>query len=327
MHQAELGQPASFVIKAGWTLEQQAVQESEPLSASGRVDPEVLMKGGAPVLVAIVSRAGLNVPLTITDNDDGTYTCEYTADQDGPYKVEVLIGETPIPHSPFVVAVNLPRADPLQSAAHGAGLSNAVAGLSTVFNVTTRSSTGMPTWLRSNDQKIKVQFRAEGKTLLDSGAVVTMGSEVGQYVVTYCVKTPGAYDVSILLTEGGLEGGHVQNSPAALLVDAGEAFGPSCTANGEGIRSIKQGVSTDFRVETSDEHRCRCTRGGANVQVLIHGSSNPIVATVCDLTDGSYRVEYMPLEFGEHEIKVLVNGLLVRTASQTCISAIQPFGA
>ena len=76
MHQAELGQPASFVIKAGWTLEQQAVQESEPLSASGRVDPEVLMKGGAPVLVAIVSRAGLNVPLTITDNDDGTYTCE-----------------------------------------------------------------------------------------------------------------------------------------------------------------------------------------------------------------------------------------------------------
>lgn len=57
------------------------------------------------VQVALINEKGEDIEFTIQDNQDSTFTIEYTAPEPGKYKVTTLFGGKEIPKSPVDVEV------------------------------------------------------------------------------------------------------------------------------------------------------------------------------------------------------------------------------
>jgi len=86
---------------------QDGVQDNLPthftIEARG-TDGQPMGKGGDPFVVKIQGPAG-DVPNTITDNGDGTYTVNYAPEHAGPHTVNVTLKDKPVDRSPYTVNV------------------------------------------------------------------------------------------------------------------------------------------------------------------------------------------------------------------------------
>ena len=61
--------------------------------------------GPGDVQIALTNENGQDVPLTIEDNNDGTFTVEYKTPAAGKHQITVLYADTEIPQSPIIVPV------------------------------------------------------------------------------------------------------------------------------------------------------------------------------------------------------------------------------
>lgn len=64
--------------------------------------------GGGELVTSVKDEKGKDVPVNITDHNDGTYTAEYTAPAPGKYKVTTTYGGRPVPGSPVDIKVTPP---------------------------------------------------------------------------------------------------------------------------------------------------------------------------------------------------------------------------
>jgi filamin len=55
--------------------------------------------------MALTSEKGVDVPLLVTDNEDGTFTVDYCAPAPGNYTLNVLYGGVAVPRCPLRVPV------------------------------------------------------------------------------------------------------------------------------------------------------------------------------------------------------------------------------
>jgi filamin len=61
--------------------------------------------GLGDIQIALTSEKGTDVPLTVTDNEDGTFTVDYCAPTPGNYTLNVLYGGVAVPRCPLKVPI------------------------------------------------------------------------------------------------------------------------------------------------------------------------------------------------------------------------------
>lgn len=57
-------------------------------------------------MVSLANEKGVQVPVKVTDNRDGTFKVEFTATTLGIYTASVLFSGQPVPKSPFKITIH-----------------------------------------------------------------------------------------------------------------------------------------------------------------------------------------------------------------------------
>ena len=137
--------------------------------------------------------------LTVTPTyvGDGKYECVFVAAASGAYDVEITIGGTHIycgmgssePCSPFSIVVAPGPTSHETTVATGPGLSNAVAGVVSSFDIQAKDTYGNNRLVGGDEFDIKLVHKVSGATF---GAIVDDNND-GTYAVTYTVLEAGMY--------------------------------------------------------------------------------------------------------------------------------------
>ncbi|XP_039204026.1 filamin-B isoform X4 [Crotalus tigris] len=243
------------------------------------VDASPLTKtGGDHIKAQIANPSGASTDCLIKDNADGTYAVEFTPFERGPHTVDVTYDDVPVPNSPFKVDVT-EGCHPSRVVAQGTGLQEAFTNKPNPFTVVTRGA-GI------GGLGITVEGPSESK-------ISCKDNKDGSCSAEYIPYVPGDYDVNI--TYGGE---HVPGSPFKVPVkdvidpDKVKVAGPGL---GTAVRARLPQV---FTVDTSKA-------GVAPLDVTVtalRGSAEPVHIT--DNGDGTYAVEYTPMQEGPYAIAV-----------------------
>uniref|UniRef100_A0A8C0JGP3 Filamin A n=1 Tax=Chelonoidis abingdonii TaxID=106734 RepID=A0A8C0JGP3_CHEAB len=244
--------------------------------------------GAGEVEVTVLDPSGRKgmVEQQLEDKGDSTFRCTYRPGSEGTYTVHVTFGGTPIPRSPYTVAVGQ-ACSPSACRATGRGLQPK--GLRVKepadFKVYTKGA-------GSGELKVTVK----GPKGPESVKQKDLGD--GVFAFEYFPTLPGNYTVTI--TWGGQQ---VPRSPFEVKV------GPECGSQkvrawGPGLEGGMCGKSADFVVEAI----------GDDVGTLGFSVEGPSQARIeCDdRGDGSCDVRYWPQEPGDYAVHVLCNGADIR---------------
>jgi hypothetical protein len=258
-------------------------------SVNGR--GEKMTVGGAPLEVEVFGPNGVEAPAKVTDNNDGTYSVEYQAQDPGQHKIDVVVKSSVkiyydhIKDSPFSVPIK-PGTDAAKSQVHGPGLKEAYDTLPANFHIQAKDRDGNN--IPEGGDPFEVQVTGPSGPvpvdLKDNGD--------GTYDITYHPTVHGPHDIDVKLRGKPVGGG-----PFKLDVKQG--------ADHE--HSIVETYSFVIRAKTkTGEHK---KTGGDNFTVTITGPNGLLNdVTVKDLGDGSYVTYYSITERGEYTISVRVNG-------------------
>jgi filamin len=147
--------------------------------------------GGDPFEVSAEDEQGKNVPVEITDNDDGTYMCKFAPVNAGKHKLQARLRAKPVAGSPYAVTVH-----------KGATEASFVEKFS--FVIRTRTKDGE---LKNvGGDKFEVLVTAPGGA--PAPGVEVQDLQNGSHLVSYSVATEGEYKVAIKIN-----GRHIKGSP------------------------------------------------------------------------------------------------------------------
>lgn len=251
--------------------------------------------GGDDFKVAVHGPNG-EVPVTLKDNEDGTYTANYTPKDLGELTVDVKVnGDNHVADSSYKVVVR-EAADASKSKVWGRGVKDGVAeNVETHFKIKAVDANGKDVTFGGDYFTVDVQG--------PNGTVPSRleDKEDGTYVAYYTATKVGQHKVSVDLLEKP-----VANSVYSVLVRE-RADHSKSTAEGPGLSVPVQNISTHFVVTAYGKDGQKVPYGGDDVQVKMTGASE-VQVQLTDNEDGTYLAEYTPLVLGDHTIQVLMNG-------------------
>eukprot|EP00026_Physarum_polycephalum_P002538 Phypoly_transcript_02545.p1 GENE.Phypoly_transcript_02545~~Phypoly_transcript_02545.p1 ORF type:complete len:888 (+),score=160.21 Phypoly_transcript_02545:83-2746(+) len=248
---------------------------------------------------AIRQADGKSFPVTVDDNDDGTYTAVYHPVASGPHNVEILLRGKPISGAPHDVVVY--AATPENSYAEGAGTKDGkahhVASL-TVFAVDVDGnkipSGGEPFQVSLHELAIDksgdITATIEGK-IRDNGD--------GTYTAEYTPPGPGDYSLAISLFDQPVNG-----FPKNLYFKP-SANGANSEVTGTGIKNGVAERPVHVSIKAKDIDGAPRTDGGDDFHVRFeHKSGENFEASVIDKGDGTYEVEQVLKKPGDYKVFV-----------------------
>ncbi|XP_067205883.1 filamin-A isoform X3 [Linepithema humile] len=231
--------------------------------------------------VKLVSPEGRELPISLTDNEDGTYTVDYMPPQPGNYTVNLNYGGLKVPQCPIKVNVQ-PHVDVSKVKVDGLEPSLFVNKQAT-FTIDTRDIAKSKT----DDGKVSCTINnpSGGKT---EKLIIPQGD--GTYRVSYTPFEEGCHTIDILYDNVPIPG-----SPFSVNVQRGSD--PSkCRAYGPGLEKGIVNKTNRFTVETKE-----AGNGGLGLSITGDGE---VKAEAKDNYDGSCTVEYVPTEPGDYEIGI-----------------------
>ncbi|KAG7210743.1 hypothetical protein KM043_012240 [Ampulex compressa] len=229
--------------------------------------------------VAMINPEGREIPLSLTDNEDNTYTVDYVAPQPGNYLVNLNYGGSKVPHCPIKLNVQ-PHVDVSKVKVDGLESTAPVNSL----------------------QQFRVITQDAGKAAdLEVAITAPSGSRVKAHVVPsqegYLVKfTPTELGEYLLgITFGGEQ---VSGRPYRLSCVHGSDPG-KVRASGPGLSRGVVEQPAEFVIDTRG-----AGQGGLGVAV-----EGPCEAAInCrDNGDGTCSVAYLPTEPGDYGINITFN--------------------
>ncbi|KAF5899201.1 filamin-B isoform X2 [Clarias magur] len=243
------------------------------------VDAKALTKvGGQHIKAQIKNPSGAATDCFIDDQGDGTYKVEYTPFENGVHAVEVLYDETPVPKSPFQVAV-IEGCDPTRVVAKGPGLEGALTDKPNKFSIITRGA-GI------GGLGITVEGPSESK-------MSCKDNKDGSCDVEYTPYAPGLYDVNI--TYGGQ---HILGSPFRVPVKD--------VVDSSKVKLSGPGMGSGVRAKIPQTFTVDCSKAGiAPLSVAVTGPkgvAEPV--QVKDNGDGTHTVAYIPSVEGPYSVAV-----------------------
>jgi len=130
----------------------------------------------------------------------------------------------------------------------------------------------------------------------------------GTYKVDYTPVDLGKHTISITLNTSNIIG-----SPFIVPVTRGGPDASKCKAYGPGLEPGNEvAENAHFTVECSNKIGDRIKEGGDKVEVKVKGPYNvEIPPEITDKKDGTYNVNYKPLDPGNHVISISINGVQI----------------
>ncbi|XP_014480119.1 PREDICTED: filamin-A isoform X3 [Dinoponera quadriceps] len=231
--------------------------------------------------VNLLSPEGRELPISLTDNEDGTYTVDYMPPQPGNYTVNLNYGGLKVPQCPIKVNVQ-PHVDVSKVKVDGLEPSLNV-NQQAEFTIDTRAIAKSKT----DDGKVSCTINnpSGGKT---EKVIIAQGD--GTYRVSYTPFEEGCHTIDILYDNVPIPG-----SPFSVNVKRGSD--PSkCRAYGPGLEKGIVNKINRFTVETKE-----AGNGGLGLAIAGNGEAK---VDGKDNYDGSCTVEYVPTEPGDYEISI-----------------------
>ncbi|XP_034027950.1 filamin-A isoform X4 [Thalassophryne amazonica] len=244
------------------------------------VDAHTLTKTGGDHIKTVISNpSGSHTDAIITDLRDGTYNVEYTPYEEGPHSVEVCYDGSPVPKSPFRVAVT-EGCDPARVRVHGPGLKGGTTNKPNKFTVETRGA-------GTGGLGLAMEGPSEAK-------MSCTDNKDGSCSVEYIPYEPGTYNLNI--TYGGQP---ITGSPFTVPVsDTVDSTKVKCQGPGLG-NNVRANIPQAFTVDASKA-------GVAPLQVRVQGPKGVVEPVeVVDNGDQTHTVNYVPTREGPYSVNVL----------------------
>ncbi|XP_061423004.1 filamin-A-like [Lethenteron reissneri] len=246
---------------------------------------------GARVVTRVTGPSGAMMDAPVKAKGDGTYAVEYTPCEIGVHTVDVLFEDTPVPRSPFRIAVD-EGCDPSRVRVHGPGLKSGITNQPNRFTVETRGAgTG------------GLGLQIEGPT---EAIISCTDNKDGSCLVEYVPETAGDYDV--LVTYGG-HPCHRQHVDFCL---AGSPFRVPVkdTVDPKRVRISGPGVGGAVRAGVPQEFSVDCSKAGAApLEVTVKNPKGVLEPVqVEERAGGLHAVRYVPTAEGPYTVAVKYNG-------------------
>jgi len=250
--------------------------------------------GSAKVEVKCLGPNGVQEPVNVTDNKDGTYSCSYFPRKAGQYQVLINFAGQATSKSPYKINVDTPP-DPSKVRLTGPGVQTGnMVGVSTYFDVIT---TGAATPKEAE----------AGVAALEVALTNQKGSKVpfeiedrgnGVFRVTYTPKSSGSHKLNVTFA------GHaVPKTPMTVEILA--AFDASaCKVYGRGVQptGVRMREKSQFYVIIEGA-------GDAPIKIKVLGPDGMAVPVTCNKTSPTrYDCDYYPLKVGQHRVDVTWGG-------------------
>eukprot|EP01097_Dermamoeba_algensis_P011897 TRINITY_DN938_c0_g1_i1.p1 TRINITY_DN938_c0_g1~~TRINITY_DN938_c0_g1_i1.p1 ORF type:complete len:1157 (+),score=374.89 TRINITY_DN938_c0_g1_i1:50-3472(+) len=237
---------------------------------------------------------------TITNNNDGTFNVDYTPTEFGKHKVDVQIKGQPIANGPFMVPVDKSATDPSLSNAHGPGLEPGNTPEAPAhFTIQARNKIGDP--MKTGGDPFKVTVAGPYGS---EPPVKVVDNKDGTYSVTYEPNVVGEHKVDVTLNNIP-----IKDAPFFVNIERGEndpdpanfiAYGPGL----EGGNNVEPAV---FTVQSANSKGEKLHTGGHPVEVEVFGPNGAeCQVSVHDNNDGTYTVQYQPVDPGNHRVDVVL---------------------
>ncbi|KAM6982885.1 filamin-A isoform 4-T4 [Tautogolabrus adspersus] len=244
------------------------------------VDARALTQAGGDHIKTLISNpSGSSTDAMITDLGDGTYSVEYTPYEEGPHSVEVCYDGSPVPKSPFRVAVT-EGCDPARVRVHGPGLKGGITNKPNKFTVETRGA-------GTGGLGLAMEGPSEAK-------MSCTDNKDGSCSVEYVPYEPGKYNLNI--TYGGQP---IKGSPFSVPV--------SDTVDSTKVKCQGPGLSNNVRANIPQAFTVDASKAGvAPLQVRVQGPKGVVEPVeVVDNGDQTHTVNYVPTREGPYSINVL----------------------
>ncbi|XP_078614623.1 filamin-A-like isoform X5 [Branchiostoma floridae x Branchiostoma japonicum] len=240
--------------------------------------------GGDPTII-ITAPSRRQVPCHVQPGRGGEYTVEYTPNETGPHRIEVMYASMPINGSPFTSQVYD------SSKVRVNDIPNGYIGKPNSFSIdATQAGPGEVTVDVGNPMHVPEQLQNLGG---------------GRYKCDFTPTNTNRHDITVKFN-GELVPGNVFHCD---VVDAGNV-----TVTGSGLDLIPVNQPAQFIV---DPH------GGPPAEVRVNinePNGRPLPNRVTHQYDGTHLVEYTPKTVGAHPIDVHYAGLLVPGSPFECIA-------
>lgn len=300
----EAGKPTHFLIAAH--------------DSTGAAVPS----GGDPFVCEIKGPWG-PVHSNLRDNQNGTYTVDYTPNQVGKHIVSVTLKNAHVDKSSYEVLVL--RSDSEADAAHctadGPGLAKegVKAHIETEFYIHARNSKGSSLTIDPSRHHFAVDIvGAVGTKEEVSFAPTSYSAHTdGALKVVYTPIVAGTYNIAVELHDPreAIYYDHIQGSVFVLTIKP-TADANTTEARGPGIEDgVADTADTWFDVITKDANGNPLKEGNEDVGCKITGPDGAEVPSkVEDKGDGTYHVVYRPSGPGRHTIIPTIRGKPIRQA-------------
>eukprot|EP00959_Pyramimonas_sp_CCMP1952_P471257 9498106-Pyramimonas_sp.AAC.1 len=261
---------------------------------------------------------------TVLTSEQGLVILEYNADSSydaffqtptaGLYQVTAVIDGTPTSAVPMTVSGGLPLG--ATSAADGAGLRGAVAGVPTSFDILPFDQFGNQRDLPGGDWRVTL-FLETGTGIAKTVTQVTpllyvfgWSAAKEAYNVTYAVRTAGT--LLVYTTLGPIEqGDHIDGSPFRVAVIAGPVDPTTCIIRGVGLNGVLVGMESEFKLQARDAFNNDISKGGDPFRVEANREGTALGSITIGLTDnmdGTYTARFSATGVGRYVVRVFLNG-------------------
>ncbi|CAD6204963.1 GSCOCG00003073001-RA-CDS [Cotesia congregata] len=270
--------------------------------------------------VTMKSPDGHDLPISLTDNEDGTYTVDYVAPAPGTYTVNLNYGGLKVPQCPIKVNVQ-PHVDVSKIKVEGLEPTAPVnslqqfrvitqdAGKAADFQVviTTPSGNRVKAHIIPAHDGYLVNFTPTelGEYLLGisfggpcEAAINCRDNGDGTCSVAYLPTEPGDYGINITFNDR-----HIPGSPFQAIIKP-QADLSKIKVTGNGIKPHEFTIDTRAVPKTNgDDNKLSCS--------ILDPSGGKMEKIITPQNDGTYRVSYTPFEEGRHTIDILYDNVPV----------------
>jgi len=272
-------------------------------------------KTGGLDISGLISGAS-NVPVEVTDNNDGTYTIKYTMEKSGPHKLDLISDGKYFGNKNIVANPGAPSGK--HSIVYGDGIKFGKIGHNNTFTVQSRDKYGND--IKTGGAKISGKISKDGKKY----DVKFVDNNDGTYLCSYpSIEKSGIYTLEPTLDKEKLKG-----SPFKVDISAGEPDPSKFTWLIEkSERVVKEGVQDTFYIQAKDKYGNSCTLGSEHALTgAISGASKAPVEIV-DVGQGSYQIKYTLDTPGKHKLEIKLNGKAVGKKDITCEVGIYSYAS
>ncbi|KAB7497586.1 Filamin-A [Armadillidium nasatum] len=226
------------------------------------------------VEVSVEGPSGIPVAAQVRDNKDGTFRVEYSPKTTGEHRIHVSYAGENIPGSPFcckVYDVNAIKVIPTE---------RGMVGKPVTFLVETNNAGPGNLEVTVNGGQVPTGAQAQGNHV---------------YAISFTPKEAKPHVVEL-----SFNGENVPGSPfTCTVVDVSRV-----TVSGSGLEKVPVNSVASFMVDT------QASVDQLNVNI-ISPSRHVVNPDITAVGDGKIKVEYTPMEVGDHGLEIRVGGVLV----------------